>query len=154
NDPPGKDSGGAGLAGGGDELVAVAGRLDREEERARLGRPRVVRDRGEDEVGRRAADQRRRAGVAQHVGQAGAGHQSAGPRRRATRRRALRLRGLADSSAGPAVTALRVTGSSVGWRPHWQIGRRGGQTQGLAWAATYCFTIRSSSEWKEITARR
>ena len=42
------------------------------------------------------------------------GHQSAGPRRRATRRWALRLRGLAASSSGPAVTALRVTSSSVG----------------------------------------
>ena len=41
----------------------------------------------------------------------------------------------------------------VGSLPHAHTGKSGGQVHGLAWAAKNSFTIRSSSEWKLMTAR-
>ena len=63
-------------------------------------------------------------------------------------------RGLVATSSGPGATARRVSGSASGSRPQTQTGSSGGQTQPLARSARNCLTRRSSSEWKEIAARR
>ena len=49
---------------------------------------------------------------------------------------------------------LRVRISTWGFRPQTHTGNSGGQMQPLAAAAMAFFTIRSSSEWKVITASR
>ena len=47
-----------------------------------------------------------------------------------------------------------LTSFTWGFFPHTQTGKSGGQVHPLAKAARAFFTIRSSSEWKEITASR
>ena len=51
-------------------------------------------------------------------------------------------------------TGFRVSSRSSGSRPQTQIGKSGGQVQPFASSRRKFFTIRSSSEWKEITASR
>ena len=63
-------------------------------------------------------------------------------------------RGLAATSSGPGATARRVSSSASGSRPQTQTGSSGGQTQPRARSARKRLTRRSSSEWKEIAARR
>ena len=49
---------------------------------------------------------------------------------------------------------FRLTSFTWGLRPHTHTGKSGGQMQPLANSARAFFTMRSSSEWKEITASR
>ena len=72
----------------------------------------------------------------------------------ATRRRADAERGFASSSAWSGRTGFLVSGRSVGSFPQMQTGKSGGQVQPFACSATKRLTMRSSSEWNEITASR
>src|SRR5207344_2893704 len=63
-------------------------------------------------------------------------------------------RGLASSSRAPGRTGLRVRSRRTGSLPQTQIGNSGGHVQPRACSRTNCFTIRSSSEWKLMTAMR
>ena len=49
---------------------------------------------------------------------------------------------------------FRVTSRITGSFPHTQTGKSGGQVHPFANSARPFFTIRSSSEWNEITASR
>src|SRR5665647_1740594 len=72
----------------------------------------------------------------------------------ATRNLADLLRGLASTSCARGVTGRRVSTRNVGSWPHTHWGRPGGQMQPAACPLKNSFTIRSSSEWKLIPARR
>ena len=54
----------------------------------------------------------------------------------------------------PETMGFLLTSFTWGFFPHTQTGKSGGQVHPLAKAARAFFTIRSSSEWKEITASR
>src|SRR5207247_8159464 len=75
-------------------------------------------------------------------------------RRSATRRAALRARGLRPTSAEAARSGRRVTTRKPARCPQTQVGRWGGQMQSRDSRAKNCLTIRSSSEWNEITTIR
>src|SRR6185436_2900746 len=70
------------------------------------------------------------------------------------RRTALRARGLRATSAESARSGRRVTTRKPARCPQTQVGRWGGQMQSRDSRTKNCFAIRSSSEWKEMTARR
>ncbi len=72
--------------------------------------------------------------------------------RSATRRRALLLRELDRSSSTDGFTAFRVTSLSLALCPHTQMGVSGGQMQSVDSSRRIILTMRSSSEWNEITA--
>src|SRR5439155_12890416 len=72
----------------------------------------------------------------------------------ATRSTALRARGLRSTSAASGRTGRRVTIRRPARCPQTQVGRWGGQMQSRDSRAMKVFTTRSSSEWKEMTARR
>ena len=61
-------------------------------------------------------------------------------------------RGFVSISSFSAVIGLRVRISRVFVLPHWQTGSPGGQMQDAASYLKNCLTMRSSSEWKEMTA--
>src|SRR5262249_20107371 len=69
-------------------------------------------------------------------------------------RRADAARGLFESSRWLGRIARRGVARSTGSRPQTQTGKSGGQVQPRSWSRTNCLTIRSSSEWKLITASR
>src|SRR5687767_13784321 len=70
------------------------------------------------------------------------------------RRTALRARGLRATSAESARSGRRVTTRKPARCPQTQVGRWGGQMQSRDSRTKKCLVIRSSSEWKEMTARR
>ena len=72
----------------------------------------------------------------------------------ATRSLALRARGLCASSSSPDTMGFRLTSFSFGFLPHTHTGNSGGQMQPVASSYSVFLMIRSSSEWKEITAKR
>src|ERR1017187_1150889 len=72
----------------------------------------------------------------------------------ATRNFALRARGLLRTSTSSAVTGFRVTIRNTSFRPHAHPGRSVGQVQPVLFSTKNCFTMRSSREWKEMTAIR
>src|ERR671933_2816725 len=72
----------------------------------------------------------------------------------AVRSRADEARGFAASSAGVGRIAFRWSARRLGSWPQTQTGKSGGQTQPRSSRRRNRFTIRSSSEWKLITARR
>ena len=74
--------------------------------------------------------------------------------RSATRRRADAARGFSSDSAAPGRTTRGVSTRSSGSRPQPQTGRSGGQMQPAAASRRKCLTMRSSSEWNEMTAMR
>ena len=63
-------------------------------------------------------------------------------------------RGLRSSSASPATMGLRLTSRMRGFLPHTHTGKLGGQVQPVAISCMVFLIMRSSSEWKEITASR
>ena len=67
---------------------------------------------------------------------------------------ALRARGLCASSSSPETMGLRLTSRSLGFLPHTHTGNSGGQVQPVASSCMVFLMMRSSSEWKEITASR
>ena len=71
-----------------------------------------------------------------------------------TRNFALRDRGLLSTSSGDAVTGLEVKIRTLALCPQVQTGCSGGQRQFVLSRLKACFTNRSSSEWKLMTARR
>src|SRR5438105_10281143 len=75
-------------------------------------------------------------------------------RRSAARRAALRARGLRSTSAEAARSGRRVRARKPARCPQAQVGGRGGQMQSRDSRAKNCLTIRSSSEWNEITTIR
>src|SRR5690606_13203060 len=100
------------------------------------------------------ADRGDHAGDHQHGGdEAGHGRASAPAASfSATRSTALRARGLPASSSGRALAAAPIA-RSVGTKPV-ASGRRRLPGGALAWVAMKRLTMRSSSEWKLITASR
>src|SRR5205823_1247811 len=75
-------------------------------------------------------------------------------RRSAARRAALRARGLRSTSAEAARSGRRVRARKPARCPQTQVGRWGGQMQSRDSRAKNCLTMRSSSEWNEITTIR
>ena len=67
---------------------------------------------------------------------------------------ALRARGFSASSASPDTMGLRLTRRIFGFLPQTQTGNSGGQVQPVASSCMVFLMMRSSSEWKEITASR
>ena len=67
---------------------------------------------------------------------------------------ALLARGFSSSSWALGRMGLRGTSFTSGFLPHTHTGNEGGQSQPLAAAASSLFTMRSSKEWKEMTASR
>src|SRR5436190_10654985 len=70
------------------------------------------------------------------------------------RRRAEDARGFAASSRADGRIALRGSARNSGSRPQIQTGKSGGHSQPRSRSRMKRFTIRSSSEWKAITAMR
>ena len=66
---------------------------------------------------------------------------------RATRSLALRARELRSISAADGSSGLRVRISSIGFFPHTQTGRSGGQVHRFAQELNTSLTMRSSNEW-------
>ena len=75
-------------------------------------------------------------------------------RRRAVRSSALRARGLRAISSAVGRRGCGPTGARRGERPHTQTGASGGQMQPRRSCWMKRLTMRSSSEWYEMTARR
>ena len=71
-----------------------------------------------------------------------------------TRSLALRALGFRSSSSSPETIGLRLMSLTLGLLPHTHTGSRGGQVQPLAASAIPFFMIRSSREWKVMTASR
>ena len=67
---------------------------------------------------------------------------------------ALRARGFSVSSASPGTMGLREINFIFGFFPHTHTGKLGGQVQPVASSCMVFLMMRSSSEWKEITASR
>src|SRR5688500_5087154 len=75
------------------------------------------------------------------------------PSLRHARRRALRARGFRLTSSTAAVTAFRVTSPPFAFPPQVHLSWRGGQTQSRDHSRIACFTVLSSPEWYDMTAR-
>src|SRR5579864_800694 len=72
----------------------------------------------------------------------------------AARRRADEDRGFAATSAALGLTGRRSIARSSGSFPQTHTGKSGGHVQPRSFSRRNCLTMRSSSEWNEITASR
>src|SRR3954452_6912030 len=72
----------------------------------------------------------------------------------AARRRADAARGFAATSASLGRIGRRCTARTSGSCPHTHTGKSGGHVQPRSLSRMKCLTMRSSSEWNEITASR
>ena len=72
----------------------------------------------------------------------------------ATRSLALRALGFSSSSVSPDTMGFRVRIRTFGFFPHTHTGKLGGQVQPLARSCIVRLTMRSSREWKVMTASR
>ena len=108
-----------------------------------------------DDAGRRRGAGRRRAGARGTAGRRRVGgHQCSSLSLRAARSRADFARGFAATSPALGAIERRKTSSASGVRPQPQTGRSGGQMHPRVRSARKRLTRRSSSEWKEMPARR
>ena len=81
-------------------------------------------------------------------------NRGAGYNRSATRSLALRARGFSFNSPSEGPIGLRETTRTDATAPHAHTGNPGGHLHAPAKSRNVCLTIRSSSEWNEITPIR